>query len=521
MTREIAWTVVAGGLLGLAWPGSSIRLSRSCFWSPISPRSGASTRRRIGLAGLTGTLAVGLATGETTAATLSSYFGLGGAGLAVAWLVAQQILGVLPIAVFALLTGGVERESPIRAFFSVGAAWVVGETLRSLLFPGAWLSLASALSTTPDLLGSAAWVGESGVSFWLAGLGALAYRGSFGPDRRRAWMAAGGVIAVLVAQGAWNRFGAMAPDSGWVRGHEFPDAAGLDVALVQSGVDSRHRPEIPSDAEDLDRLIALSLERGRGADLLVWPEGALRGIWPANAGLLDRELLRSLGVGHLLFGAPWLEDPMAGGSLAVAAILVDSEARVVGRHLKTRLVPLAEDRNVVPWPGRDRSKLGYSPSPSADLLEIGPLRLGVAICYEALFPSITRGQSRAGAGILVDLSNESWLGSDSQGRAHMLAASVLRTIEVHRPTLRATATGFTTALDATGRITARLPENGPGVLRVRVQAPTGSTPFALLGPLPILAACFGWTALRLGRDREWRRTDLAVTPDRPSVRSPS
>ncbi len=498
--RDFALAAVSGASLGFAWPGRGIAVLALVFLIPFfAATRNAGHGRRLLLSWLAGSVAVGISTGDATASTLASYFQLTDAHLVLAWLMAQQILGVMPFAVFGLLVGNLDRSTPWRAFAHVGSAWVVSEALREVLFPGAWLSLASALVRTPTLIQSAEWIGTSGVSFWIAGLGVLAYRGLLGPDRRQAWIAAMSLTALLAANSAWNRMAGEPLGRVELERPGASGAPGLRIALLQSGIDSRSRSSTPTDALDLARLVDLSVEFGRGADLLVWPESSFRGLWPSNSGLLGRDVLGRLAVEHILLGAPWLEDPMQGGELAVAAVLLDAEGRIEGRHLKTRLVPIAEDRRLGSWRRHEPAIPSYSPAPASDLLTLGSVPLGVSICYEALFESIARRQAVAGAQILIHLSNESWLGASMQGQDHMLAAAILRSIEVRRASLRATTTGHTAAIDATGRIVARLPSRSAGVLRVRVTPSTRATAFARVGSTPLVVACLAWTAVRLGR----------------------
>jgi apolipoprotein N-acyltransferase len=508
--QALALALGSGVCLGLAWPGRGMPLLAFAFLVPhFAAVRDASVGRRAGLAWLAGSVAAGLSAGEATAATLASYFELEGLPLALAWIAAHQLLGALPFVGFALLVGDVDRSTPWRTFGRVGSAWVLSEALRDILFPGAWLSLASALARLPELIQSAAWIGQAGVSFWIAGLGGLAYHGLLGAERRRSGAAAALVIAALVAQAAWTRTGSLSAGGVDLEPPPVTEASiphSLQIVLVQSGVDSRDRSDRPSDAQDLARLLELSAGSARVADLIVWPESAVRGLWPANAGLLDREVMNRLSARALLLGTPWLETTPTGGVLAVAAVLVDEEGQIAGRHLKTRLVPLAEDRRLISALGLGGEEAAYSPAKSAMLLPVGTAQIGVSICYEALFGSIARNQARRGAGLFVQLSNESWLGESRQGRDHMLAAATLRAIENRRPVLRATPTGHTAALDARGRIVARLAPDQPGVLRLRVIPASGSTLYSRFGPTPIIALAVVTTAM--GRAGERRRARL-------------
>lgn len=85
------------------------------------------------------------------------------------------------------------------------------------------------------------------------------------------------------------------------------------------------------------------------------------------------------------------------------------------------------------------------------ILDAGHLRFGAQICYEGLFPNFTRNLAQKGAQILVNLTNDSWFGTWAEPYQHGYM-TLSRAIEVRRPLIRATNTGITTAIYASGQI---------------------------------------------------------------------
>ena len=79
------------------------------------------------------------------------------------------------------------------------------------------------------------------------------------------------------------------------------------------------------------------------------------------------------------------------------------------------------------------------------------LNLGFQICYEGLFDFFTRDLSLKKAQILVNVTNDSWYGSWQQPWQH-LYMTLARTIEVRRPLIRGTNTGFSAFISAKGEI---------------------------------------------------------------------
>ena len=72
----------------------------------------------------------------------------------------------------------------------------------------------------------------------------------------------------------------------------------------------------------------------------------------------------------------------------------------------------------------------------------------------------------------------------------------MRALETARPMIRATNTGTTAIIDATGALLAQLPVHQQGSLQAQVQGRTGLTPYARAGGnLPVLIAALLLTVL--------------------------
>jgi apolipoprotein N-acyltransferase len=95
----------------------------------------------------------------------------------------------------------------------------------------------------------------------------------------------------------------------------------------------------------------------------------------------------------------------------------------------------------------------FTPAPRAELLRSGAFAIGTAICYEAIYPSLAREETRAGANLLATISNDSWYGRAGAQEQHF-AGAVLRTVENARWLVRAAITGISGIVDARGRIRA-------------------------------------------------------------------
>jgi apolipoprotein N-acyltransferase len=94
---------------------------------------------------------------------------------------------------------------------------------------------------------------------------------------------------------------------------------------------------------------------------------------------------------------------------------------------------------------------GRGPGPVPVLLPWhgGQLPLGVNICYEEILPEYMRGYARNGARVFVNLTKDSWFGDTFEPWQHF-QLSAPRAIEHRIPLVRATNTGLSGVVDATG-----------------------------------------------------------------------
>ena len=91
-------------------------------------------------------------------------------------------------------------------------------------------------------------------------------------------------------------------------------------------------------------------------------------------------------------------------------------------------------------------------------LQIGETKVGVFICYEAIFPNEVRQFAKNGAEVFVNISNDGWYGEGGAPWQHLNQAR-MRSVENHRWLLRDTNTGITAVIDPYGRIVAEAPRN--------------------------------------------------------------
>ena len=197
----------------------------------------------------------------------------------------------------------------------------------------------------------------------------------------------------------------------------------------------------------------------QGAELVVWPEAAYASPVPEEAKAVPRGVQGDAGV-PILFGALRRGATQADGwtplySSAILAAADDGE--VLGTYDKRTLLifgeylPFGEVFPVL-YQYVPTSRLGRGVSTAP--LVLGDVRFATYICYEAILPSTVYEIARDEAGpphVLINLTNDSWYGQGMEQSQH-LALSILRTVELRRPMVRATNTGISAIVDPVGRV---------------------------------------------------------------------
>ena len=314
----------------------------------------------------------------------------------------------------------------------------------------------------------------------------------------------------------------------------------LDVLLVQGSIDTelKHDPDKAIDvAQHYDTLTLEGLAVTGTAsrpDLIVWPETMWR--WPVLAidpaehlpepvveemlgpaaegdsdadrqtrcrTALERQRFEALETFAMRYGTTWLVGvdrqvvtPRATGGAEHfnSGLFLDAEGRPVACYDKMHpvmfgeYVPLAETfpvlYRITPLPA------GLSAGAAPVAVEIAGYEVAPTICYETALPEAIRGLVRSLASqgrrpdVIVNLTNDGWFWGSSELDMH-LAAAIFRAVEVRTPLVIAANTGFSAAIDGSGRLLDRGPRRQTATLRAAVRRDGRSSPWLAWGSLPV------------------------------------
>ena len=132
-------------------------------------------------------------------------------------------------------------------------------------------------------------------------------------------------------------------------------------------------------------------------------------------------------------------------------MLVGPEGREIAQYDKIYLLPFGE---AVPVPLESIVPAfvgSFSYGQEYDLLPIGDANAGVMICFESHFGQLSREYVRNGADVIIEMTNDGYLGPTPVLRQH-LANAVFRAVETNRPVLRVTNVGITAYINKRGEV---------------------------------------------------------------------
>ena len=337
----------------------------------------------------------------------------------------------------------------------VGLDWVRGLFLTGL----PWMDVGYALYEVPFLLQIADLVGHHGVSFSIVLSNTLLFFLLKRPltVRRGVALLPGVLFLLLALLYSAQRYNAVKER---VAGDT---ATRITVGVVQGNIKQEQKWSAELQEKTVHTYIDLtkSLLDSDVPDFTVWPETALP-FYPQSNQLMGAltDFLRANDT-SVLTGAPWYEivDREARKiQFYNSAILLGEDGRYHGKYYKSHLVPFGEYvpfKKFLPFLAPLVEAVGdFTPGIIETPLGQDAARAGILICFESVFPDLSRQWVEAGANMLVNLTNDAWYGKSS-APSQSLAMTVLRAVETRRSVVRSANTGISAFITPLGEITSR------------------------------------------------------------------
>ncbi len=378
---------------------------------------------------------------------------------------------------------------------AVAALWVLLELGRSEVpftgFP--WGRLAFATVDTP-VAGYVRWIGVPALSGLVVLVAALVWWALLH------WRPARGLaVGALVAAAGVVAVGAVLPVG--IAG----EVGTVDVAAVQGGVPGTGADGLTEQREVVDNHEAATLAYAADVvdgtadpvDVVMWPENSTD-IDPFTDPATAEAIQRSVDA----VGVPLLVGALTAGSddehlRNVGLVWRPGQGADEQMYVKRNLVPFGEYipmRDLLaPMIGRlDEIPRDFEAGDEPGVLDLGPVVIGDAMCYDVAFEGVVAPSVRDGAELLVvQTNNATYLGTGQP--AQQWAISRLRAMEAGRDLVVASTNGISGFVAADGSVVSRTDSSDPQVLTATVRRASGLT----------------W-GVRFGGLLEWLLSGLAV-----------
>lgn len=215
-------------------------------------------------------------------------------------------------------------------------------------------------------------------------------------------------------------------------------------------------------AEEALRKVREQNPSGEQSTIVIFPESPMNFEYESDREFqaFIKDFARRNGVSVLFNSA---QPNTNGTNLFNSAVMVDASGKKIGQYDKIHLVPFGE---TVPLPGAVAQFVptmvgNFEVGSNYNLFPLGEASGGVMICFESHFPGLAREFARGGADVLIEMTNDGYLGKTPVLRQH-LANAVFRAVETNRPVLRVTNTGITAFITERGEVLDALDSYTPG-----------------------------------------------------------
>jgi len=387
------------------------------------------------------------------------------------------LLGIFP-GIFTIVLSRAIRRWGTTALFVAPISWSALEWARLEITGQLWNAVGYSQAYHPLLIQSARWGGVYAVGFWIVLVNStLAYL--FLKWTRRAWITSAVILVAiagvtfLVAQPSKTDLSStvlskpevivvaiqpnlpMEPVSDpsvtevLITRHTSLSSTALQDWERKGQVDNAPSMSVDSDWAKQDS----PTSRRAIPRLVIWPESPMNFAYGGDNRLRERlaNFAKTNNTSILLNS----QELAPKDGIYNSALLINQDGSLVAQYDKIRLLPFGEYVPLPQWlPGAGliRAIVGdFTPGTKYRLMPVASVRAGVFICIESAYPAVARQFTREGADVLINISNDGYLGPTAVMRQH-LANAVFRAVENGRPLLSVTNTGITAFITPGGEV---------------------------------------------------------------------
>ncbi len=370
------------------------------------------------------------------------------------------VVGLFPALCSLMLARLVSRWG-VRALFVAPLLWVALEWARLGVTGQLWNAIGYSQAYHPSLIQTARWGGVYAVGFLIVCVNAAV---AYAVLRRtsRALMTAAIVIlsvaaVIYIADFKARNDAAIKPSGEEMTTVVVAVQPNVPMDPVESlaemeALKERHRTLSESALNEWERSnrAGMSLTMPR---VVIWPESPMYFAYGRDSEF--RDFLTAFAKRNRTSVILNSQEAAPANGTYNAAVMINEEGRLVAQYDKIRLLPFGEYVPLPRWlPGVSLIPVlvgDFTPGTDYPLMPIGKARAGVFICFESAFPSIAQRFAADGADVLINISNDGYLGQTPVMQQH-LANAVFRAVENARPVLRVTNTGITAYITSRGEV---------------------------------------------------------------------
>ena len=365
------------------------------------------------------------------------------------------------VAVFSMILTRLHLK-PVLNFVMIPLLWVSLEYIRSFLFTGfPWGLLGYSQFKILNIIQISDIAGIYGVSFLIALSNAVIFILFFSLTGKRLYgfqvskkLALGAVIAFAIITGAVLFYGTYRIK---LIDKLASDSPASKFAIIQGNIDQAQKWDPKFQVLTINKYIKLSARAEKDRpDIIVWPETAtpFYMFYDQRLTAIVKKAIHDTG-SWFLIGSPFFLQWKNIVEYYNSAYLISPDGKIRGRYDKVHLVPFGEYvpcARLLPFVSKLVAGIGdFKPGVAGDTVLWNNKKIGIQICYEIIFPNLSRAMVKNNAAVLVNITNDAWFGRTGAPFQHFSMA-VFRAVENRRFLVRAANTGISGYIDPAGRI---------------------------------------------------------------------
>jgi apolipoprotein N-acyltransferase len=335
------------------------------------------------------------------------------------------------------------------------SSWVLLEYIRAHLFTGfPWALLGYSQYVNLPVIQIADITGVWGVSFLVMMVNVVIYCIISHPysivTEKRKYLLTLLCIAITFIYGYYRILGIQVASQ---------ESGSVKTCVIQGNIPQELKWDSKNNDFIINKYINLTVQTAKDKpDLVIWPEAALPCVLEETPVFYEKvkEFAKRIKT-PLVLGAVIAKDENYYNS----ALFISSEGKLLNRYDKLHLVPFGEYiplKQILPFletivpigditAGKKYTVFTHETQPVTH----NTINFSVLICFEDLFPELSRQFVKKGANFLVNITNDAWYKKSSAPFQH-LQASVFRAVENRVYLARAANTGVSGFILPTGKI---------------------------------------------------------------------